>query len=77
MLDKSICNFRGVGSILSLSFYFLMENPVSKQCRPQSDATSCGIRSGSALFAYDPFSGFQARMCSRKEFATRRESSLL
>ena len=32
ILDKSICHFRGVRSILSL-FLFLMENPVSKQCR--------------------------------------------
>ena len=32
MLDKSICHFRGVGSGLLL--LFLMENPVSKQCRP-------------------------------------------
>ena len=36
MLDESICHFRGVRSILSLFFfYFLMENPVSKQCRPR------------------------------------------
>ena len=28
MLDKSICNFRGIRSILSLLFYFVMENPV-------------------------------------------------
>ena len=34
MLDKSICHFRGGGYILSLLFYFLMENPVSKQVRP-------------------------------------------
>ena len=31
MLKESICHFRGVRSILSLSFHFLMENPVSKQ----------------------------------------------
>ena len=29
ILDKSICHFRGVRYIL-----FLMENPVSKHCRP-------------------------------------------
>ena len=39
ILDESICHFRGVGSILLLQFYsffffFLMENPVSKHCRP-------------------------------------------
>ena len=38
-----------------------MENPVSKQCRPWSDITSCGVWSGSALFAYDPFNGFQSK----------------
>ena len=32
-----------------------MENPVSKQCRPGSDATLCGVGSWSALCAYDPF----------------------
>ena len=41
---------------------FLLETPVSKQCRPWSDATLCGIWSGSALFAYEPFTLFQARM---------------
>ena len=35
-----------------------MENPASKQLRPWL----CGIWSGSALFAYDPFMGFQVRM---------------
>ena len=36
MLDKSICNFRcvgGGGEVVSF-ILFLMENPVSKQCRP-------------------------------------------
>ena len=28
MLEESVCNFRGVRSILSLLFYFMMENPV-------------------------------------------------
>ena len=63
MLDESICHFRGVGSILSLKIsLFMMENSVSKQFRPWSDVTLCGILSGSALFAYDPFTGFQVRM---------------
>ena len=30
MMDEFICHFRGVGSILSLLFCFLMENTVSK-----------------------------------------------
>ena len=43
MLDESICQFSGLGSILSLLICFLMGNPVSKQCRLWSDATLCGI----------------------------------
>ena len=39
-----------------------MEIPDCIQCRPWSDATLCGVWSGSALFAYDPFKGFQVRM---------------
>ena len=53
MLKESIYHFRDVGAILSLLFYFWMENPVNKHYRS---------RSGSALFAYDPFTGFQVRM---------------
>ena len=34
VLDKSIYLFRGVGSIFFAFIIFLMENPVSKQCRP-------------------------------------------
>ena len=41
---------------------FLMDNTVSKHGRPESDATLYGVWSGSALFAYDPFMGFQVRM---------------
>ena len=62
MLDESIAHFRGVRTILSLLFYFWWKNPVSKQCRPWSDATLCGIWSGSALFFYDSFMGFPERM---------------
>ena len=40
ILDKSICHFRGVRSVWSLLFYFLMENYVASR---------------SSLFAYDPF----------------------
>ena len=32
--DESICHFRGVGSIFIAFILFLMENHVSKQCRP-------------------------------------------
>ena len=63
MLDESICHFRDVGSIFCRFYYFfLIENPVSKQCRIRSDATLCGVWAGSALFDYDPFTGFQVRM---------------
>ena len=34
ILEESICYFRGVRCILSLLIIFLMENPVSKHCRP-------------------------------------------
>ena len=47
---------------------FSMENPVSQQCRPWSDATWCGIWSGPALFAYDLFMGFQVRMGQKINF---------
>ena len=39
---------------------FVIENPVSKQWRPWSDAALCGVWSGSALFAYVPQKGRQA-----------------
>ena len=42
-------------------FYITFDgNPVSYQCKPRSDVR-CGILSGSAVFAYDPFTGFQVR----------------
>ena len=40
ILDEPILGYR----IYFVPFIlFLMENPVSKQCRPRSDATLCGI----------------------------------
>ena len=56
-LDESISEFRGVCCILSILISFSIEFPVSKQCRPWSDAVFCGIWSGSALFAYVPKMG--------------------
>ena len=42
--------------------YFIFDGkPVSKQCRPRSNATICCVLPGSALFAYDPFTGFKIR----------------
>ena len=35
-------------------FLFLIEIPLSKQCRAWSDAAECGVWSVSALFAYVP-----------------------
>ena len=52
----------GVSGLFVTFILYLMENPVSKQGRSWSDATSCGIWSGCTLFAYDPFTGFQVRM---------------
>ena len=43
---------------------FLMENLVSKQCKPLSYASLFGICSGSAVFAYDPFMHFPLRMAN-------------
>ena len=61
MLDETICHFRVVGFICR--FYSIFDGKsVSKQCRPRSDATVCGVWPGSALSAYDPFTGFEIRM---------------
>ena len=65
MLNESICHFRSVVSILSL-YLFLIEHRANKHCGPWSDATLCGVWSGSALFPYDPFTGFQERMSLRQ-----------
>ena len=47
MLDKSICHFRGVGSILSLLFYFrwkiLFANNVDPDQTPHSVASELGM----------------------------------
>ena len=55
---------RGSGPLGPLVAFilFLMENSVSKHCRSLSDAILCGIQSGSALFAFDPFMGFRVRL---------------
>ena len=45
-----------------------MENLVSKQCRPQSDATICGVYSSSERFACDPFTGFQVKRVKGTNF---------
>ena len=41
MLDEFICHL-GVSGVFVAFILFLMENPVSKQCRPSSDATFFG-----------------------------------
>ena len=47
-------------------FLFLsIEGPVSKQCRPWSDALFCGVWSGTALFAKVPV--MDARLCVKIE----------
>ena len=50
MLDESICHFGGSRVYFVAFILFSMEIPVSKQW------------SRSALFAYDPFTGFQVKM---------------
>ena len=45
----------GVSGLFCPFIPFLMETPVSKQCRLWSDVTCCGVWSGSVLFVYDPF----------------------
>ena len=67
MLDESICHFRGVGSILSLLFVretFLANNVDPDQMPHCVALNRHHIVSylGHALFAYDPFMGFQVRM---------------
>ena len=42
MLDKSICHFRGVGSILSLLFYFFMEILLANNVDPDNVASDLG-----------------------------------
>ena len=49
----------GVSGIFYRFCSILMENHVSKEYRHWSVTTLCGVWSGSALFAYDPFTGFQ------------------
>ena len=52
----------GVSGLVFCFILFLMENPVSKQCRPWLDATIIGVLFESALFASGPFTGFQVRI---------------
>ena len=49
--------FQNLGMSGVFFFFFLIKFPVSKQCRPWSDAAFCGIWSWSALFAYVPKNG--------------------
>ena len=59
-LDESICSLGVSGEYL----YFcciLHRNALSKQYRPWSDAASCGIWTGSLLFAYVPKMGIQSK----------------
>ena len=53
-----------LGMLVYVIYIFLEENgwSICKQWRPRSDATFCGIWSGSALFANYPFKSFQTTM---------------
>ena len=48
-LGEFICHLRGVRCIFFLFVLFVIEISVSKQCRPWSDTTRCGVWSRSAL----------------------------
>ena len=49
--DNPIYSFRGFWWNISTFIVLCIEIPVSKQCRPWSDAAFCGVWTGSALFA--------------------------
>ena len=51
-LDQSIFILRVVGWYISFLFKFLIEQSVSKEWWPWSDAAFCGIWSGFILFAF-------------------------
>ena len=57
MLDESICHFRSVRSILSLSFYLVWKTLLANSVDPEQMP-----HYGSAMFAYDLFMDFQVRM---------------
>ena len=51
----SLFRILGVLGVFFFNFIqILIEHSVSKQWKPGSDAASCGVWSGSALFAYVP-----------------------
>ena len=56
-LNQSIFHLRGVFKRFFIFIIFQIEIPMSKQCRPWSDAAFYGVWSGSALFAYVPKNG--------------------
>ena len=57
MLDDTICHFGDVGTILSLLFYVLMEILLAINEGATLCGALCDVSSGSALFAYEPFTG--------------------
>ena len=59
-------SFKGCQVSFFSFILFQIEIPMSKQCRPGSDAAFCGDWSGSALFTYVPEMGRQAyRKCPK------------
>ena len=60
--DKSIV-ILGVSGLFCHFYSILMENSVSKLCRPWSDTTLCGVWLGSALFATPFFIGKNRLNC--------------
>ena len=56
MLNESIV-ILGMAGLFCRFYSMVDDNPVSKLCRPWSDATLCGVWFGSALFAYSLLRG--------------------
>ena len=55
-LDRSISKRRVSGEFFIIITMFYRNSCINrKRCRPRSDATFCGVRSGSTLFANVPF----------------------
>ena len=61
MVFPTLCRLDLVQSISILRFaccFSFIEHSVSKQSRPRSDVTFCGVWTGSALFGYVPQKGW-------------------
>ena len=59
--------------IVFIFIEFFREIPLSKLCRPSSDAVFCGVGTGSALFAYFPQTAFRYKkgLNAQRELSVR------